>query len=420
MRDERSMSSIFDGAEAAGYGCVLFDLVDQGDGKMAPEPGPGWASVNGLPATRIASVNDLDSDVKWLTNLDRAMFWKSGFVRMRKLRESSYFKTDLGQIMRELGLMPKKITSAKACELTSEIFARTMRWGVRHYGIKELGEQEWIDEVRGAIAEQDVPLGMEIDEALSRAFIDFVPCVVRKEEGQRLITLRRPRVSHAKNVLGTAIPGGGWKFLGEADMPAQEERAAWLWKKQKPCLVKIAIRGFQEGCPSHVPGLLQLGEAIGQGGRRKERNWMTLQEARYFGRYAKVEIQAAFEAERWELFEGDSQPLDQGELSDLSISLGLLGEAHWMAVAGRSRHPVTRSKSMVSPRACWLRASDRFYCFAASLPIAAAGFQVLSYGGGAVSVLATPARLGELWELASECGLMGPAVLFDALGRGRK
>ena len=410
---EFDFNALFEEPAHGGFGCVLFDLVESAEGRMSPAPGKGWASVGGQKAQRIGSIDELSPDVRWLTNLDRSTFWKSGCVRLKKLRESSYLKTDLGQIMREVGIVPKRLTTAGSCEQSSEIFARTMSWAMVHYDISELVEQEWIDEVRPRLFPSDSSVSMEVDEALRRCYVDYVVCSTPRLEGSRLVTLRRPRLLHANSILATAIPQGEWEFIPGDAMPDEHARLDWLWQMQRPVLVKVFIKGFGEKCPAHVPALLQMGEALGEGGRKKERNWLTLQEVRYFSRYARLEIQAAFAAEGWTSFNGAKRILELGDLSPFSISLGLLAESHWMSLSGRSRNPLTRSKNMVSPRAAWFRATDRFLCFCSALPLAASGFSIVSYGGGCVSVAARPESMMELAEVAAACGLSSPAVLFD-------
>ena len=416
---EFDFNSLFEDPSAGGFGCVFFDFVDQGDGKMGPLPGKGWASIGGEKAQRINSIDDLSSEIKWVTNLDRNTFWKSGCVRYSKLRESTYLKTDIGQIMREMGIVPKNVTTAGACEQVSEVLARTLAWGQSHYDVDQLSEQEWADEIRPRLYLADVSTDMEVDMALQRSYVDYIICSSPKLDGGRMVTLRRPRLSHARTILNAAIPYGGWEFIAPTDMPEDQDRFNWLWAMQRPVLVKVAVKGYVDRCPGYVVPLLQLGDALGEGGRKKERNWMTLQEVMYFSKYAKVEIQAAFVAEGWTSFGGNKRLLEVGELSDFSMSLGLLAEAHWMALAGRSRNPITRSKTMVSPRAAWFRTTDRFFCFSSALPLAAAGFNVISYGGGCVSVAARPENMAELAEVAAACGLNVPAVLFDGLSRAK-
>lgn len=421
MSESLDLNSLFNDAAQSGFGCVLFDMQDDGSERMTPQPGKGWASANGKEAVRIHSPDDLASDIRWLTNLDRHTFYRSGAVRMKKLRESSYLKTDLGQIMRETGLAPQKLTSAKACEGLSEVFARLMKIAQAHYEIPSIREDEFFAELRPLLLPADAPVSLEVDEALSRAFLETVICPSAKVEGGRRVLLKRPRLEHARQILDTAIPDGEWEFVGVDAMPEESARLEWLSGLKRPALMKVAIKGFVERCPAWAPALLQLGEASAGGARKKERSWMTLQEARYFSRYAKLDIQAVFLAEGWRDVGARKELCEMGELSDLSISLGLIAEAHWLALASPSRHPVTKQKTLVSPRACWLRATDRFLCFAAALPLASAGFSVSSYGAGEVVVTARADRMRDLAQIAPACGLTAPAALYEALSKlGKK
>lgn len=419
MSESLDFSSLFHDASQSGFGCVLFDMQDDGSERMAPQPGKGWASANGKEAVRIHSPDDLASDIRWLTNLDRHTFYRSGAVRMKKLRESSYLKTDLGQIMRETGLAPQKLTSAKACEGLSEVFSRLMKIAQAHYDIPSIREDELASELRPLLLPADAPVSLEVDEALSRAFVETVACPSAKVEGGRRLSLRRPRLEHARQVLDTAIPEGPWEFVGLDALPEEGARLEWIAGLNRPALMKVAIKGFIERCPPWAPALLQLGES--GGARKRERSWMTMQEAKYFARYAKLDIQAVFLAQGWSELGASKGLCEMGELSDLSISLGLIAEAHWLSLAAPSRHPVTKQKTLVSPRACWLRATDRFLCFASALPLASAGFSVSSYGGGEVAVTARPERMRDLAQIAPACGLTAPAALYEALAKlGKK
>lgn len=409
---EFNFNAMFEDPSHGAFGCVLFDFKDDGEGKSSPAIGAGWASLAGAKAVRIKSPADLSRSAIWLTNINRQEFWRGGGLRHPHLRESSYLHTNLGQLMRETGIVTKRVTTAGACEQMSEIFARSMSLAMAHYDVDKLSELQWVDEARPRLAPMDLPLGMEIDEALQRSFLEFVGCSTPRVEGGKLVILRRPRLAHAKTILESAIPQGEWEFIAPNQLPDEHARFDWLWQMQRPVLVKVAIKGFGDRCPPHIPQLLQMGEVWVAKGPKKERTWMTLQEARYFGRYVKLEIQCAFIADGWMVFPGAKKILEMGEMSNFSISLGLLAESHWTSLASRSRNPQNK-KVLVSPRASWFGATDRFLCFASASALAAQGFSVVSYGRGEVSVSTRPDDLKRLALAAAECGLSAPAVLFD-------
>lgn len=412
------MSYIFEDAEYSGVGAVLFDLKEQEDGQLRPALGAGWASLNGGKAFRIQSYEELDSNVIWICNLDRQTFWMAGCARIKRLKESIFFKTEMGALMRELGLVPKKNGPTYVVERLSSIYAHAFLLIKNHYKC-EFKDSELVDSLKRMLIPEDAPLGMELDEALSRAYADFIVCSERKFEGHIRVQLHRPRLLHAKEVCDSVIPSGEWEFWDDEKLPEKEIRLQWILEQKRPVLAKVSIKGFLEKCPSSMLPLLSLGDAIGTAGRKKERNWMTVQEIRYFARFVRLEIHCVFMAERFEPLYSSKEILELGPMSPMSTVLGLMAECHWMALSARSRHPVTKSKSMVSPRACWLRAADRFLCFSVAMTVAALGYNIISYGAGMITVSVPKEALLQLSQNASDLGLIFPAgVLNQIVNKG--
>lgn len=62
----------------------------------------GWVLISGKSSFRIKIL--MDEEIKWLTNLNQETLWKSGAVKQTKLKHSAYLRTDVGQIMKDLGL----------------------------------------------------------------------------------------------------------------------------------------------------------------------------------------------------------------------------------------------------------------------------------------------------------------------------
>lgn len=408
-------SYIFDSAEQSGFGAVLFDLKETEDGLMRPQLGAGWASLKGQKAFRFQSYEELDSSVLWICNLDRQTFWKSGAIKIKRLKESVFFKTDMGALIREIGVNPKIVGPTVTVEKISFIYNKTFSLLKQHYKCHDFSEADLCDILKKMLIPDDVPLGLELDEALSRGFADFISCPqkILNNSNVMRVTLHRPRFTHAKQICESLIPSGEWTFFSDTDLPEKEIRLNWLIEQKRPVLALVQLKGFLEKCPSYMLPLLQTGDAIGTAGRKKERNWMTLQELRYFSRFMRIDIQCVFMSEHFDNFITAKELLNAGPLSDLSISIGLLAECHWLALSSRSRHPETKSKSMVSPRACWLRSADRFFCFTAAIPLAAAGFKVISYGNGSVTVAVEKEKISDLAQSAAGCGLLPPLSVFS-------
>lgn len=419
MNREQQFKNLFNDNKTTRFGCVMFDLQEDANGKVTPMPGEGWASIEGKKAVRIKSSGDLSNDVKWLTNLSQDILWKSGLVKQSKLKHSGYLRTELFQIMKELGLVPPKTPVVAVCESLSELFTKIMKLAIEFYGLSSFNQKDLSSEIRYNIFPEDKSISIHVDEALIRSYQDLVICEkpITKEK-VTYISLKRPRYFHAKSILDTSIPHGlqDWDFYAEEDLPqTTEDKLDFLMKKGKPFIAKVAIQSFID--PSNInvdlSKLLNLGEALGEGGKTKERNWVCQPEILYLSKFANLEISAAFVAEGYQEL-GDKTHLPYlGELSDFSYSLGLLAENVWIGLAARSINPQTRSKSLVSPRACWLKAADRFMTLTSAMMLSSAGFIVSSYGYGGVTVIVEDSRIPQLIEIAPHAGLCVPMNILE-------
>ena len=159
--------------------------------------------------------------------------------------------------------------------------------------------------------------------------------------------------------------------------------------------------------------MLNLGEAKGEGGKSKERNWVCQPEILYLSKFASLDISAAFVAEGYQDLGRKTHLPYLGELSDFSYSLGLLAENVWIGLASRSINSQKRSKSLVSPRACWLKAADRFMTLTSAMMLSSAGFIVSSYGYGGVTVIVEENKLPQLIEIAPHAGLCVPMNILE-------
>ena len=396
------------------FGCVLFDLQELTEGKMLPAPGGGWASIEGKSAFRFKSINELSNQVKWLTNLSQDVLWKSNLAKQTKLKHSGYLRTDVNQLSKELGLIVPITPITKICETLSELFNKVMRLGIEFYGLSKFIQKDLHLELKSSLLTNDKNISTHLDEALSRAFQDLVICdhVLQKDK-QIFVSLKRPRYYHAKTILETPIPiiNGDWDFYGPDDLPSTtEKKIDFLMKLDKPFIAKISINSFENTDNLYVDlsKLLSLGETLGEGGRPKERNWVCQPELLYLSRFCDLDIQAAFVAQGYQEMENNITLPYLGELSDFSLSLGILSECVWTGIAGRSINPQTRNKSLVSPRACWLKAADRFMTFTSAMMLSSAGFTITSYGYGAVNICIDEDKISQLIEIAPHAGLSVP------------
>lgn len=426
MNREAQLDKLFNETDKVKFGCVMFDLQENMEGKMVPLPGSGWASIEGKKAFRISSTADLSAEVKWLTNISKEVFWKTGLVKQSKLKPSNYLRTEVTQIMKEIGITIPMVSVVSVCEALSSLFAKIMKLGIEYYGIKDFIQKDLATEIKETLVKEDKSLSIYVDEALLRSYQDIVVCNHNKiNKPVKYITLKRPRYFHANQVLETKIPNSekDWSFVGAEDMPeSTKDKLKFLMAMKKPFLAKVEIKSFLEtpNINLDMAKLLNLGEAIGEGGKKKERNWVCQPEILYLSQFADIEISAAFVAKEYvDLNDNIGLPY-LGELSDISYSLGILSECVWIGLSARSVNKKTSSKSLVSPRACWLKSADRFWTLESAMKLSAAGFEVHTYGYGGVTVIIEDDKISQLIDFAPHAGLVVPMSLVQDKKYGMK
>lgn len=377
------------------FGAVLFDT-------NAPES--GWASVEGKSAYRIQGVGDLDSDVRWWSSLTYQDFFGVSGLPQTILKRSDYLKTDMQQLMKELGLESRFVTPAESVEVLSEIFNRVMRLARDFYGIGGNGFAAltlW-EELAPHLMGDDVSISSEMDNASARCYQSWVWCPQKRLKNADWISLRRPRLTHVLDILTTQVPSRTWDFVDAGKMG--NNRIDWLMAQNRPALAMVAINKIQ---PEMAP-------VIGYGGGKAgERGWMALPEIEYMLKYANVRIEAAFISSGYEDIQPKRELQIGGEMGGTSISIGLLSECYLAAIySPRFKKVMTRdgkpSEKLVSPRVAWLNAKERAISFNMSLPFHDEGFRVTGYGGGRISLAVPGGALNQAVDLASQHGLISP------------
>ena len=418
MNKDEQLNTLFSDNQTTEFGCVMFDIQEV-DNKSIPVPGSGWASIDGKSAFRIKSIADLSKKIRWLTNLSQEVFWKTGVVKHNHLKASNYLRSDVSQIAKELGLIVPLTPIANICEVISELFSKVMKMSEEFYNIKDFNAKTLSQELKANLIVPDKNISVPVDEALSRAYQDLVICdhVLPKNE-QLFISLKRPRYFHAKSILETTVPiiDEDWSFISAEELPIHiDKKLDYLMNLNKPFVAKIKINSFENTDNLYVDltKLLNLGEALGDGGRTKERNWVCQPELLYLSKFSNLDIEAVFVAKGYQEIENNINLPYLGELSDFSLSLGILSECLWNGLASRSTNPQTRGNTLVSPRACWLKACDRFMTFTSAMMLSSAGFIVTSYGYGAVNIALDYDKLDHLIDIAPHAGLSIPLNLLN-------
>lgn len=383
------------------HGAVVFDDKTR--------PLGGWACVAGDTSFRVRGTGDLSTDVVWWTNLQRDAFIRIGGLNQPKLRRSEYLRPNMDQLMTELGLHPSRLPSARIVETVAEIFSRVLRLAQAHYGIEAPGSDTLLEELYGALIDEDRAITPEIDEALRQATQTWVKCEVSKPSNSQFVTFRRPRLAHALDVLATPIPGEQWEFVKGEDLPPARQRVHWLVSQPRPVLAKVSLLRVDH----EIAPIVAFGS-----GARGMRGWMTQIEILYLARFAKLRVDAAFLGSEYVPFTVKKDLYRGGMIGELSICTGILAENYMCALM--SARPYRKGvslgrKRLISPRAAWLCAADRFYSMNPALMLHGSGFSVLGYGRGQVILMLQRGALEEARMCATAAGALAPLYVSEEI-----
>lgn len=388
------------------YGVVLFDDVIRKRGKDRKRlPGEGWASVDGAAARRINSITELESNVKWLTNLDFVDFYANQLGKNPNLYYSGCLRTELKAIADEIGASVEQLSADKSAQALSTIFRRVMDLAIKRLRVDlAVPNVKTLPELIAARGVNKYKIPDEINTALKHAYQPWTQCITRYNREWKSATLRRSRYQHAIDVLSTPVPSEfRWGYINNDRLPtAAPKRIDWCLGHDLPVLANVVV----------TPRRTDLAGVISyNSGSTVERAWLSQPELLWISLFCDVEVIGAFVCEAG--FEHQKE-IDQfpslGDFSYASYSLGLLVENLWVAM-GSPRTTLTNQK-YYTPRAVWYRAIDRIEMFKAAAKIHQAGFQVVGYGVGSVLVNYPIGASKDLVDTAAEAGLDIPVGKF--------
>jgi hypothetical protein len=352
--------------------------------------------------------------------LEQKTHWQATLFNTPQIKDSRYLRIDVNQIMRELGVSAKTVGPAHSVEAIGEIFGRVMRLAKTYCENIGWGRTTLSGELTQALGLFDEAFDdLLLDEAFACSYQDRVECEKPTGQEDRWITLRYPRLLHAQRLIGESfmVPHGPWCFIGEKDMPRKDERMEWLNKtcNGAPYMVKVKRMSFYKPLETdtfNAMDLIKLGESILPGRQRRQREWMPMPELLYVSKFADVEFDSVCIGTYYD------EPVfpklkEQNYMMHHSYAWGLLAENIWMTYAARTINSKAKSKTVVSPRATWIRSIDRFYSFSAAIQMSLKDVtKVLSYGNGSVTVSCKEQDIGAVIQQAVDAGLQAPASSY--------
>lgn len=422
--DRRTPSGATEDADAGTqplprFGVALFDQSRDS----------GWACLADGGPFRFPTPGDLASDCIWICGCDWDEYnqrWK----RFHHLRRSDYL-AKVTQIAEDLGVRAdgQGRFGAMAQRASSEISAvihRAMVIAAQIYGWKsptqQLRDETLIEDIRRHLVDQVAPPQVKpfMRPALAAAFQTY-SSVTNPPFQSVMVQLRFNRLEYARRILATRVPDSAWLsecIEASSAGPLSLEQAL---NPDRPCLVNATVE-FTGRDPA-ISNLCAFGSQPGK--RSVLRTWISQPELAWLSRYAHIQISGAwFTSGSFSLPRKVLLPeiLTSDPLWELSLSAGLVAEAHWRALVLDPYKPSVEGKKDISVWAVWLRAADRAMCFEAALQAHNAGLNVIGYGNGSVAVSLQRDRIGEelphLLDFAMENNFAHPAFrpIFEEHG----
>ena len=382
------------------FGLVYFDDEQ--------EPGAGWCAVagpGGQAARRIMGPNELSTDTLWWTNITYDHFYKrSEAYRNPNLRHDKYLVVSPKDVLREWGYDPEAVDSQFTCSFGAQVFDRIMRisWSLLSYVNPKMRIEEAFtgktlrEDLRSLLPELDYPKGPSATVIKSgNAWEEFTATSVRAPKGARWITLRRPRLSYAMEMLQTPVPRGPFEYKARNDLKGDARGRVQLVKTvSEPCMVEVTIKNMQP----EVSPIYNWGAATNKD-VRQPRNWVAHPEFILLTSMAEVDVRSVYMGrEYWgmvpEMSDGVTEFLND-KVSEFSWSAGIVAECLWRSVplaedkakAGPLRDGEERAQT--SWPGAWVRAADKSTLFMLSMRLTELGYAVSSYGLGWVRVSVT-------------------------------
>lgn len=371
----------------------------------------GWSSEGGDAAKRISGINDLRTDIVWISNIEWRTYKSLNLTNLPYFRDAQFMRISLDILGKELGLTEDVPVMV---ERIAEIFSRTVRLGYNRFGVipKEEGyryQKLLVSHVMPEFAKSR-PAGKFMDE-IEQACMEATQANQAMTGGQRpkgsqAYSFSFPRSAYTKWLLSQPVPSSNeWKRMkintefGVVNGEMIKGTKAVLDKLMKlsdkfACLLKVHVVQMD----SMYRDFATFGAGSGS-----PRNWATLPEVLAMSAYARVAITDGFMADIGYIPENLRTGINGDEFS---FSRGLLVENQWVSLA------TPTDGKIATPIGAYLRAYDRIACNKAAAKFSMNRFTVGSYGTGRVTVYVKKGEEDYAAKVALQVGLMPPLSML--------
>lgn len=397
------------------FGVILFD--------DDINPTDGWSSREGERARRVANMHELPTDTIWWTNLsyDRMRQSKAGINPW--LRQDAYLVVKPRDALAEWGHNPNDTAPDSAAEFLAQVFSRVMNLALNLLGecIPNARPEQFLagktlrNDLSRLLPKADFPT----DEAAvilrpGQAYAEYTTTTLRSPRGSRRVALRRPRMSHAMEMLTTPVPVGPFEVLGAQRLgDTNAERLAFVRNTDRPCMVEIVVNSM-DGDIAPVYG---FGNSMDKD-KIIRRSWVTHPEALTMMTFADIEVRSVYLGARYKMLNLDlPEPVTaflSSPFSDTSWAAGVVAETLWRAAAimpDIGKQEPGAERPMSTWQGAWLKAADKTSTFGIALTLTRQGWSAGGYGMGACMSSVTEDQLEEMIRDGLSIGVM--PRLFD-------
>ena len=378
-------------------------------------PTNGVAAIAGQRVRPFESRTALPSDCLWISTA------YNGEVA-QNFRPKNYLRSTLDALADDLGVELRNVVEgmpmmAQLLDQISQVVATCYQWDDPKSSWSKPTLPEVIREALARQPETKHGIIAPLKDALqSYSAVPDRIMVRGHQRPMRQFTLRHNRLEYAQYLLSQPVPNPNAEWFTAPHFNSVDSALSC----PSPCLVEVVLE-FDAPDISGIDysRLVAFGSSFaGRRGSGIIRRWVTQVELAWLARHAHVHVQGGLVCgERAIALPAEYQlpaVLRSDPLLSLSLAVGVVAEAHWVALTlGRLKKrehsgASSRFEEVFGPIGVWLKAYDRAYGFFMAEQAAKAGYEVVGYGYGAVTVESDRNEPAKLLELADRLGVCHP------------
>ena len=378
------------------------------------EPSFGYFSIAGGKSTRFEVLGDLPSDVLFWCNLRHDDLYRNSDIKgLSTIRHDKFLIVSPDDCLLEWGNNPKKTPPDKATIFISRLFNRimTMAYNLIHE-IKPqrppheiFSKHDLRNDIAAVLPRAHYPSGeAALVVKANYAYTDYTGTLLRGSKGMARVQVRRPRLTHALDMLMTPIPDGEFTFSSGRTL---ENPEATMLTSPTPMLCEVSVSGVDAGMSS----VLAFGNSM-DAKKKIMRTWVAHPEAISMSAFAEVRVKSAWQGERYTtLYDTLPKPIIDFlscNFAPVSWSAGIMAETIWKAAC--LRNPYRGNPKEPSPdtswRGLWIKSSDKVFTFTSAMEMSRKNWTVSAYGAGGIWLMCPPDQVSEIVKSAFACGLI--------------